>query len=414
MPNIFFHTFGCKVNQYETETLRSRLLRLGYQVAHRMEDSDVCVVNSCSVTEEADKKCRQYLRRILRTNPTARVLVTGCYATRMPQELKDISPRIEVYSNQDKESLPQIVSGCSLSTDESPLLTFFHGHTRAFVKVQDGCDATCTYCIIPKVRPQMRSRPIEEIVQEVKGLLGQGYKEIVLTGIRLGSYGLQSSGGRVGKVHGNLCNLLQELLILPGFFRIRLSSLEITEVGEDLIRLAERSEKICRHLHLPLQSGDDFILKRMGRWYSSQFFSETVEKIRKNLPDICITSDVIVGFPGETEGHFKNTYDFIERFLNGLHVFPFSDRQGTSAVQLPGHLSPKTIKDRVKNLLDLDRRLRKDFQNSFNGQKRQVLAETDGGFTDNGIRIPPPLPIPEGTLDWVLVPEWRSPLAIPV
>ena len=225
MAKVYFHTFGCKVNQYETEALREKLLSRGFEPAADIKTCDLAVVNSCSVTAEADRKCRQFVRKILRANQTSRIVVTGCYATRDPQSLKAISPRIELFSNQEKEIIPASVSGCSLLSGESGILNFFAGHTRAFIKVQDGCDAPCTYCIIPKVRPQMTSRTIPEILKEVQSLLQAGYKEIVLTGIRLGSYGLTSSGGRVGKNHGALPSLLREIVAVEGNFRVRLSSL---------------------------------------------------------------------------------------------------------------------------------------------------------------------------------------------
>lgn len=405
LKNVYFHTFGCKVNQYETESLREKLASLGYKTTQDITNSDLCIINSCSVTSEADRKCRQFVRKALRQNEKARIVVTGCYATRDPNEIKKISPRIELFSNQEKETIPEALSGCSLLTSHSSLLTLFNGHTRAFVKVQDGCDATCTYCIIPKVRSKMESRAIDEIKHEVHGLLDQGYKEIVLTGIRLGSYGLSSSGGRVSKIHGNLAALLKELLSLDHIFRIRLSSLEITEVTKELLELAQKEEKICRHFHLPLQSGDDFILKRMGRWYNSQFFSEKILEIKNHLPDVGLTTDVIVGFPGEKEENFQNTYSFIEKHFNGLHVFPFSDRPGTSALKLKEHNSPLRIQERVAKLLELDKKLRKEFQNRFAGQSRMVLAESDGGFTDNGIRILPPLPIKNGELKLLPIPN---------
>ncbi len=387
MPSVFFHTFGCRVNQYETESLREKLGKIGYSVSDNYKSSDLCVINSCSVTAEADRKCRQFVRRVLRENAQARVLVTGCYATRDPDEVRRISPRIEVFSNQDKDLIPEAVSGCALSANDSPLITFFAGHTRAFVKVQDGCDAACTYCIIPKVRPEMKSRSVSEIRAEVLNLLNHGYKEVVLTGIRLGSYGLSSSGGRVGKVRGNLVDLLKDLITIPNDFRIRLSSLEITEITDELLDLAQSTEKICPSFHLPLQSGDDEILKRMGRWYDSKYYSIRVQKVREILPQAGITADVIVGFPGETEAHFENSYRFIETHLNGLHVFPFSDRAGTAAPKLSGHLSWSVAQTRVEKLLALDKKLRKDFQSRFEGEVRKVLVEADGGFTDNGIRL---------------------------
>lgn len=398
---VFFHTFGCRVNQYETQSARSRLEKLGCRVSQNPESSDVCVINSCSVTEEADKKCRKFVRRILRENSRGRVLVTGCYATRDPQALRAISPRVEVYSNQEKDLIPELVAGCSLSSDESPVLTFFSGRSRAYIKAQDGCDAACTYCVIPSLRPEMKSRSMAEIVRESASLLEAGFKEIVLTGIRLGSYGLSSSGGRVGRLRGSLTQLLKNLIDLPGDFRIRLSSLEVTEVTEELLELVQSSGKICRHFHLPLQSGDDFILRRMGRWYGVPFFRGQAENILRFLPDAGLTTDVIAGFPGETGEHFENTRKFLEAHFNGLHVFPFSDRKGTPAVRLADHCKPEVIRERVNALLDLDKDLRSRFRQKFSGAQRRVLAESDGGFTDNGIRVLPPLPFQEGSFGWV-------------
>ncbi len=409
MRSVFFHTFGCRVNQYETESLRQKLAGIGYAVADGHERADLCVINSCSVTAEADRKCRQFVRRVLRENAKARVLVTGCYATRDPEEVRRISPRIEVFSNQEKDLIPEAVAGCSLGAEDSPLLNFFAGRTRAFVKVQDGCDATCTYCIIPKVRPQMMSRPIAEIKAEVENLIAHGYKEVVLTGIRLGSYGLASSGGRVGKIPGNLADLLRKLIEIPDDFRIRLSSLEITEVTDELLSLLQQSEKICPSFHLPLQSGDDDILKRMGRWYDTHFYSERMQKIREKVPHCGVTADVIVGFPDETETRFENTFSFIEQHLNGLHVFPFSDRAGTAAVKLPGHQPWSVVQTRVERLLALDKKLRNDFAARFAGTERKVLMESNGGFTDNGIRLPSSTGHPEGAFVLLTVPGAAAP-----
>ncbi|MBI1979180.1 MAG: radical SAM protein, partial [Elusimicrobia bacterium] len=226
----------------------------------------------------------------------------------------------------------------------------------------------------------------------------------VLTGIRLGSYGLSSSSGRVGKTRGNFLALLQNLIQIPGKFRIRLSSLEITELTDELISLARSSDTICRNFHLPLQSGDDSVLKRMGRWYTSAFFSERVGRLRDQIPDVGLTTDVIVGFPGENEENFQNTVRFLRTHFDGLHVFPFSSRPGTSAEKLPQPNSAGSIRKRTRTLLDLDQDIRRRFQERFAGQKRLVLAESDGGFTDNGIWLSSPLPFSNGTMDWLEVP----------
>lgn len=401
MPTVYLHTFGCKVNQYETESIRNRLKNFGYRSTEDWSEAELCLVNTCSITAEADRKCRQWIRKILRENQQARMVVTGCYATRAAEEVRKISPRVEVFSNQEKSSIPEIVSGCSLFTNHSSLITVFNGHTRAFVKVQDGCDATCTYCIIPKVRPKMESRSKEEILQEVKTLAQNGYKEIVLTGIRLGSWGLSSSCGRVGRVHGNLAELLQNLIEIQLPFRIRLSSIEITEITETLLELVQSSERICRHFHIPLQSGDERILKRMGRWYSPAFFSEQVQRIKEALPDVGLTTDVMVGFPGEGEEEFERTREFLKKHFNGMHVFPFSARPNTPAEKLSNRTAPSILRKRVSNLTELDQQLRREFRRKFAGTKRMVLAESGGGFTDNGIWIPAPLPFPQGTMNLV-------------
>jgi threonylcarbamoyladenosine tRNA methylthiotransferase MtaB len=226
----------------------------------------------------------------------------------------------------------------------------------------------------------------------------------VLTGIRLGRYGISSSGGRVGHHKGGLVPLLKDILKVRGDFRIRLSSLEITEVDDELLRLAASDDKICPNLHLPLQSGDDAVLKRMGRWYSSGFYCETVGKVRDLLPDAGVTADVIVGFPGETDLNFANTVRVIESTVNGLHVFPYSPRPGTAAVRLKEKTDGKLSKERARILLQMDRGLRRTFQNRFAGKKRMVLAESDGGFTDNGIRVPVPKSAREGALVLVKIP----------
>lgn len=298
--------------------------------------------------------------------------------------------------------MAETVSGCSVFPADSSLISFFEGHTRAFVKIQDGCNAKCTYCIIPKVRPGMESRPAEEILSEIKTLLQKGYKEIVLTGIRLGLYGIDIAGN---EEKPDLVSLLKKIISIKGVFRIRLSSLEITEVSTDLLKLISDSEKICQHFHLPLQSGNDMILKRMGRWYDADFFSKKVLQIRKILPDAGLTTDVIAGFPGEKENHFLNTYQFIKTHFNGIHVFPFSPRPGTPAVKLKEKPAPQIVNQRVQKLLKLDKILRHEFQNRFSGDKRTVLAESKGGFTDNGIRLNIPLPFPEGEMKLFTIPQ---------
>lgn len=378
--NTYFKTFGCKVNQYETELLRTRLEHSGGRTVRDHLQADVCVVNTCSVTAEADRECRQFVRKLLRENERARVVVTGCYATRAPEELRKISPRIETYSNRDKDALP---SCFGFEIASQPLgISRFGMRSRAFLKVQDGCRAPCTYCIIPSVRPELTGKPSEEVLREARELVETGHEEIVLTGIRLGLYRSRKGTSL------NLTGLLRELLKLPGRFRIRLSSIEVTEVSEELIRLVEREPRLCRHFHIPLQSGADPVLKAMGRWYKAKDYAERIGLIRSRLPDAGLTADVMVGFPAETDALFYETAGFIEDLeLSGLHVFPFSRREGTKAAELDP-LSPATVERRSRLLRKLDRTLRERFFRRFAGTLRETLVEPSGeGWTDNYIRV---------------------------
>jgi len=383
---VFYKTFGCKVNQYETELLKARLEHSGAEQSRRLENADLCLVNSCSVTHEADRECRQFVRKILRENTRTRVIVTGCYATRAPKELSQLSSRVEVYSNLEKDKLPSCVG---FEVAGEPLgIRHFGERSRAFLKVQDGCKAPCTYCIIPTVRPQLWSKPLEQVVEEARQLLKEGYQELVLTGIRLGQY-------RSNKT--NLTRLLKTLLTLPGRFRLRLSSIEVTEISDELIRLIQDTPQICRHLHIPMQSGTDPVLKEMGRWYKSRDYAVTVQTLRRAMPDIGLTADVMVGFPTETDDLFLSTARFIEELgLSGLHVFPFSTRPGTKAEKLKP-LPAEVVARRSRLLRALDSTLRRHFFSQFEGTRREVLVETSGeGWTDNYIRVTAPAGTPAG------------------
>ncbi len=374
---VWSYTFGCKVNQYETELLRHRLA--GKEDAHVQShaDADLCLINTCSVTAFADKEARQMIRRVLRENDHARVIVTGCYATRAPKEIEEISGRLEIYTNQQKDELPSCVG---FEVAEKPLgIHHFAGHTRAFLKVQDGCKAPCNYCIIPTVRPNMWSKPIENVLAEANALLENGYQEIVLTGIRLGLY------------RGGIVSLLEKLVAIPKQFRIRLSSLEVTEVTDELIDFVSKNPKVCRHFHIPMQSGDSTVLKDMGRWYDAPFYRSRIEAVRKVMPDCGLTADVMVGYPTETDELFLNTYHLIENMaLSGLHVFRFSARETTEAAKLKP-LNPTVIQKRASVLGELDKALRKRFYQRFEGTDRETLPEPSGeAWTDNYIRVEVP------------------------
>jgi len=391
---IFLHTFGCKANQYDTELLRARMERAGGVSVEDSRHADLCLVNSCSVTAAADKECRQFVRRLLRDNPRARVVVTGCYATHSPEELRSLSPKVEVYSNKEKDNLPACV-GFELKPEVFGL-SRYPTRARAFVKIQDGCRAPCRYCIIPTVRSEAWSKPVGHVLKEVETLAREGHGEIVLTGIRLGLY-KGELGGKKGTL--GLVGLLKELVRLPGEFRLRLSSLEVTEVSDDLLKLAASTEKICRHFHVPLQSGDDKVLKDMGRWYKYSVFEERVRRIRERLPDAAVTSDVLVGYPTETDAAFRNTLERVEELrLSGLHVFRYSSRPGTPAAELKP-LPPAVLRARAAQLLALADRLRGEFRRRFVGTTRRALAEPSGaGWTDNYLRVSLPPGSPVGRL----------------
>ncbi len=386
---IFLHTFGCKANQYDTELLRTRMESGGGVSVEDPAQADLCVVNSCSVTARADQECRQFVRRLMRLNPRARMVVTGCYATQAPAELRAISPRIEVYSNKEKDALPACV-GFEVGPEVFGL-SRYSTRARAFVKIQDGCQAPCKYCIIPTTRPDLWNKPAAQVLQEVEALVKEGHGEIVFTGIRLGLYrGAAPEGGK----KWSLTDLLKKVTALPGKFRIRLSSLEVTEVADGLVELAASTPKICRHFHIPMQSAEDGVLKAMGRWYRFKDYAERIAFIRERLPDCGLTADVMVGFPAETEDAFETTCRRVEDLgLSGLHVFPFSTRPGTEAAELKP-LPAQTVHARSRRLVALAEELKARFRARFAGTRREALAEPEGeGWTDNYIRVR----LPKGT-----------------
>ena len=389
---VSFQTFGCKANQYDTELLRTRVESGGGQSVDDYRQADVCLVNSCSVTAKADQECRQFVRRLLRENPLARIVVTGCYASHAPESLKALSPRVEVYSNKEKEGLPACL-GFEVAPEVWGLSRFAH-RARAFVKVQDGCKAPCRYCIIPQTRSDYWSKPVEHVLKEVQTLVEGGHGEIVFTGIRLGLYRGRSPAGK----SEDLTALLERIVSLPGEFRVRLSSLEVTEIPDELIRLAAGTDKICAHFHIPLQSADDGVLKEMGRWYRFADYEDRVSAVRRFLPEAAVTADVLTGFPAESDGAFANTYRRIDSLnLSGLHAFPYSSRPGTVSADLKP-LDRKILHSRTRRLIDLSDALKARFRARFVGTRRTALSEGNGeGWTDNYLRVSLPGP-PAGAL----------------
>ncbi len=337
-------TLGCKVNQYETQYVKEMLESAGYVEAAEGRPADLCVVNTCTVTHEGDAKSRQTVRRLHRDNPGAAVVVMGCYATRDPEAVGRLPGVTRVVV--DKARLAEEFAEFGVIAAPAGV-SRFDGHQRAFVKVQDGCLLNCSYCIIPHVRPTVRSRPMEEIAEEVSRLVENGYQEIVLTGVHLGHYGVDLSRGRPKSEWTRLWLLLRRLGRLPGDFRIRLSSLEAAEARDDLVRAVAEEPRVCPHLHLCLQSGSDAVLARMKRRYRVAGFLERCRRIREALDQPALSTDVIVGFPGETDADFDATCRAVrEAGFMKVHVFSYSPRQGTAAAEFADAVPPPVVAER--------------------------------------------------------------------
>lgn len=371
------HTLGCKVNQYETQYVREGLASIGYRDAGEGEEADLCVVNTCTVTSEGDAKSRQVVRRLARQNPAAKIVVMGCYATRAPQEVAQLPGVTEVLT--DKRELPDLLGRFGV-TDAPTGISGLGQRSRAYVKVQDGCLLRCSFCVIPHVRPNLQSRPLEEVVGEVRGLVGNGYREVVLTGIHLGHYGVDWNRQRPRDKESwvRLSHLVRRLAELEGDFRVRLSSIEATEVTRELIDvMADHPRRIAPHLHISMQSGSDSVLRRMRRRWGSRRFVDRCNLLRERLDQPAITTDVIVGFPGETEQEFEETLQTCrDAGFSKIHAFPFSARRGTPAWDMPEQL-PKQLKtERVHRLGEVEAQLRDEYYASLAGRGLQVLVET--------------------------------------
>ncbi len=400
MKKVAFHTIGCKLNFAETNAIGEEFLRRGYKIVDFAEGADVYVINTCSVTENAEKECRQIIRRALRNNSKAFVAVTGCYAQLRPSELAEIKgvdvvlgakEKFELFDKIDsleKQNLSCIyVSPIDEVNDfHSAFSTVANSRTRAFLKIQDGCDYTCTYCTIPKARGKSRSMHPDKLIKEFKALLQFGYKEIILTGVNVGEYGR--------KIGTNLYEVLKQLISIPGDFRIRISSIEPNLLSKEILELTAGSEKLCNHFHIPLQSGSDNVLRLMQRRYNTAYYEDLIYLAKEIVPDLGIGVDVIVGTPGETETDFQMTYDFLKKLpVSYLHVFTYSERPGTKALEIDGKVPVPERKRRNKILRELSDEKRKTFYESMVGQKVSVLFEEhygDGflkGFTENYIRV---------------------------
>jgi threonylcarbamoyladenosine tRNA methylthiotransferase MtaB len=376
---FFLKTYGCKVNQYETQAIRESLLSKGHEETDDIKSAGLCLVNTCTVTAKADRECRETLRKIKKENPEARIIAAGCYAELNAQDIQDIDENIEVLGNDEK---------LKLYTDKG--ISFFKSHTRAFIKVQDGCNNFCSYCKVPLVRGRSKSRDPEEVYKEAKALIDSGYKELVLTGICLGDF------GKYFYKDTGLSGLIIKISEIKKDFRIRLSSIELQDVTYDLIEEISRLKKMCCHLHIPLQSGDDSILKQMNRKYTVQDFISKVEYIRSIVPDVGVTTDIIVGFPGEKQSNFENTKEAVGKINpSRTHIFTYSPRPGTKAANLKDDVPAKIKKQRMKILKMITDDLGRKFKSSLANKAHRVLVENNRdrvtgklcGYTDNYIKV---------------------------
>lgn len=384
MSKVAFHTLGCKVNQYETEAMMAQFESIGYDIVAFNEKSDVYLVNTCTVTNMADKKSRQMLAKAKKQNPKSLVVAVGCYVQAAKETLEKATNIDLLIGNTDKGHIAEIVEKYleeKVIPDIEDLskyrlydelwLSHKHGHTRAHIKIQDGCDQFCTYCIIPFTRGRIRSREADSIISEVKELVQQGYKEIVLTGIHLASYGVQFDGYK-------LIDLMSELNDIKGLRRIRLGSLEPTLITEDFVKRLSSLTKVCPHFHLSMQSGNDEVLKAMNRKYTTDEFYEAVMKLRSYFSECAITTDLIVGFPGESDEQFDKTLEFLKtvKFYD-VHVFKYSKRDGTKAAAMSGQIDGNVKNKRSHEAMALVKNMKHLYIQGFIGRDVEVLLEDD-------------------------------------
>lgn len=390
MAKIAFYTLGCKVNQADTASMENLFLRSGHQLVSFDGEADVYIINTCVVTNTGQRKSRQTIHRAIRKNPNALIVVTGCYPQTAAEEVKAIAGVDMIIGNQDRAQIVQLVEE-RLAHRQTDTLDAVHkltastafeemaagditDKTRAFLKIQEGCNQFCTYCIIPYARGPLRSRSLESIHTETQRLISAGFKEIVLIGIHLGCYGKENPDGPT------LYDAVKTVLDVPGVQRLRLGSLESVEVEPRLLTLMQEDARFCRHLHLPLQSGCDKTLQAMHRPYTTAKFKTLLADIKNRVPDIAITTDVIAGFPGETEADFETTCKFAESCgFSKMHIFPFSARKGTPAEKFAGAVTEAVKKERADILGRIDETMHKAFLQGMVGQNAEVLFEQPAG-----------------------------------
>lgn len=379
-------TFGCKVNQYESNMMKERMLSSNFFYVENISEANIIVVNTCSVTNVADKKCLKMIRRIKREYPNSILVVAGCSSQNKQEIYENLDIDILI-GNKDKSKIDILLKEYikthkryvkfynDRKLDFEDMLISDYNHIRAFIKIEDGCDNFCSYCIIPYVRGSVRSKNFETVIKEAKLLTQKGHKEIVLTGIHTGHY--MDNGY-------DLTDLINELSKIEDLLRIRISSIEITELNDKFLNMLSTNKKVCDHLHIPLQAGSDEILKKMNRKYDLKYYEEKIKKIRMIRPDISITTDIIVGFPYETDKLFNETLEFSRKInFSKIHVFPYSIRLGTSAANMPNQVDESIKKERVKKLMDLSETMEKEYYNKFVGKELDILVEE----CDNNVSI---------------------------
>lgn len=379
-------TFGCKVNQYESNMMKERMLSSNFFYVENISEANIIVVNTCSVTNVADKKCLKMIRRIKREYPNSILVVAGCSSQNKQEIYENLDIDILI-GNKDKSKIDILLKEYikthkryvkfynDRKLDFEDMLISDYNHIRAFIKIEDGCDNFCSYCIIPYVRGSVRSKNFETVIKEAKLLTQKGHKEIVLTGIHTGHY--MDNGY-------DLTDLINELSKIEDLLRIRISSIEITELNDKFLNMLSTNKKVCDHLHIPLQAGSDEILKKMNRKYDLKYYEEKIKKIRMIRPNISITTDIIVGFPYETDKLFNETLEFSRKMnFSKIHVFPYSIRLGTSAANMPNQVDESIKKERVKKLMDLSETMEKEYYNKFVGKELDILVEE----CDNNVSI---------------------------
>lgn len=385
---VSFYTLGCKVNLYESEVIMNTFKKNGYFIVPFNEKADICIINTCTVTNTSDKKSRNIIRKSIKNNPNSIIVVMGCYSQINEKDMLNIEGINIIVGNTNKSNILSLVENYIKdkenkvlihdinNTDfESMELDSFETRTRAFVKIQDGCNNYCSYCIIPYARGNIRSKEMNDVIDEVNKLVNNGYVEVVLTGIHTGHYGKD-------KYDYDFSDLLIELCKIDKLKRIRISSIEITELDNKFMNVLKDNSKIVDHIHIPLQSGCNKTLKAMNRKYNTDYFYNKINDIRNIRPEISITTDVIVGFPDETDDDFEKTYKFLEKInFSKIHVFPFSKREGTKAALMDNQIKEDVKKIRVNKLLTVSKELEKNYMNKFIGKELEILIEK----YDNGI-----------------------------